>query len=249
VEADGAGRLRLTGRQRLSWLAHLYKAVVRQHHRELIPLLAPHVPVDAVVIDIGAHAGQFSKLFARMAPHGIVYAFEPSAYARSLMRPAVRMNGLANIRLIGAGLSDAEGEMVLRTPVKPSGSLGFGTAHLGGEEEEAAAFVDQRVALTTLDAFTATERLARLDLIKADVEGWEMRVLVGGEHTLRVLRPALFLEVDGDWMVRAGDTPNALFSWLGARGYHGCRAPDLRPAPTFLGPADYLFVGRPGALP
>jgi len=60
--------MRLTPRQRASWLAHLFKAATQRHHTDLRPLFAPHVPEDAVVIDIGAHAGQFSKLFATMAP-------------------------------------------------------------------------------------------------------------------------------------------------------------------------------------
>src|SRR6516225_8418463 len=98
--------MKLTIRQRASWLAHLLKAVTQQHHRELRALFAPFVPPDAVVVDVGAHAGQFSKLFARMAPTGHVYAFEPSAYARSIMAPALALSGLTNATLLPMGLSD-----------------------------------------------------------------------------------------------------------------------------------------------
>ena len=35
------------------------------------------------------------------------------------------------------------------------------------------------VALTTLDAVVAALRLDRLDFIKADIEGWEVRLLHG----------------------------------------------------------------------
>lgn len=66
--------MRLTLRQRASWLARLYKACAQQHHEALRPILAPHVPAVGVVVDIGAHAGQFAKLFARLAPRGRVYA-------------------------------------------------------------------------------------------------------------------------------------------------------------------------------
>jgi len=80
--------MRLIPRQRASWLAHVFKAATQQHHRELRALFAPHIPTDGVIVDVGAHAGQFSKLFAAMAPRGHVFAFEPSAYARSVMEPA-----------------------------------------------------------------------------------------------------------------------------------------------------------------
>jgi len=56
--------MRLTLRQRASWTAHLFKAVTQQHHLDLQGLFKPFVPEDAVVLDVGAHAGQFSKLFA-----------------------------------------------------------------------------------------------------------------------------------------------------------------------------------------
>jgi FkbM family methyltransferase len=233
--------MRLTPRQRASWLAHLFKAATQQHHGELRSLFAPHIPNDAVVIDIGAHAGQFSKLFARMARNGRVYAFEPSAYARSIMAPALRLNRINNVTLTPMGLSDVAGTLTLHTPLKRSGALGFGIAHLGAHETGAAQ-IDQAVALTTLDEFAGAQRLAWLDFIKADIEGWELRALKGGEATLRRFMPALYLEVDAAHLARAGDTPADLFEWLGALGYRGFATPDLEAAPSWSGAGDYLFV-------
>lgn len=238
--------MRLTARQRASWVAHLWKAATQQHHRDLRPLFAPLIPPEAVVIDIGAHAGQFSKLFAALAPRGRVFAFEPSAYARSIMAPALRLNGVRQVELMAAGLSDTPGRLVLRTPLKRSTALGYGTAHLGDQTAAGSASLDQTVALTTLDAFVAERGLTRLDLIKADVEGWELRALKGGEASLRRFSPALYLEVDGACLARAGDTPQALFGWLASLGYAARRAPDLSPAPAWSGAGDYLFT-RPEA--
>jgi FkbM family methyltransferase len=233
--------MRLTLRQRASWLAHLFKAATQQHHRELAPLFAPFIGPQAVVVDVGAHAGQFSKLFARMAPAGRVYAFEPSAYARSVMAPAVRISGLSNITLVPLGLSDRAAEMELVTPIKRRGGLGFGTAHLGGDDEATSSVV-QAVALTTLDAFAAEAALTRLDFIKADVEGWELRALKGGHGCLARFRPALYLEVDAAMLARAGDTPADLFAWLAGLGYRSFKAPSLTPSPDYAGAGDYLFT-------
>lgn len=234
----------LTPRQRASWLAHLFKASTQQHHTDLRPLFAPYVPADAVVIDVGAHAGQFSKLFARMAPVGHVYAFEPSVYARSVLAPALRFNRLVNVTIVPLGLSDAPAEGVLHTPLKRRASLGFGIAHLGEKAADERA-MDQSVRLTTLDAFVETRGLTRIDFIKADIEGWELRALKGAEASLRRFEPALFLEVDAGFLARAGDTPQALFSWLAALGYDGFSIPRLAPAPSFAGTGDYLFLAQP----
>jgi FkbM family methyltransferase len=233
--------MKLTIRQRASWLAHLLKAVTQQHHRELRALFAPFVPPDAVVVDVGAHAGQFSKLFARMAPTGHVYAFEPSAYARSIMMPALKFNLIRNVTLTAAGLSDANGRLALHTPLKRSTALGYGVAHLGAKGGDAST-VEQMVNLTTLDSFSSRAGLVRLDLIKADVEGWELRALKGGRQTLARFRPALYLEVDETLLARAGDSPEQLFDWLGELGYRALSAPDLAPTPRWSGPGDYLFT-------
>ena len=227
-------------RRRASWLAHLAKAVAQQHHRELIPLFAPLVARDAVVLDVGAHAGQFAKLFARMAPEGCVYAFEPSAYARSILGPALRWNGIANVTVVTDGLSDAPGEAVLQTPITRKGQMGYGRAHISAADEPKS--VAQTVRLTTLDAFVADQGLSRLDFIKADVEGWELNVLKGGMQTLARFHPALFLEVSDDWLGRAGAAPNDLWDLLTPLGYGAFKSPGREPAPTYAGPADYLFV-------
>jgi len=233
--------MRLTTRQRASWLAHLFKASTQQHHGVLRGMFAPHVPSDGLILDVGAHAGQFSKLFARMAPAGHVYAFEPSAYARSIMVPALRFNRISNVTLTPVGLSDSVGRLTLHTPLKRSSALGYGVAHLGFDGADGATF-EQTVNLTTLDAFAAQQDFSRLDLIKADIEGWEMRALKGGQHTLTRFRPTLYLEIDGALLARAGDSPEALFDWLRALGYRGFSTPDLTPAPRWAGPGDYLFT-------
>jgi len=229
----------LTPRQRASWCAHLYKAAARRHHRALEPLFARHLPPDGVVLDIGAHAGQFAKLFARLAPQGMVHAFEPSAYARSILVPALRLNRLANVAVHPLALSDAPGALVLHTPLKRSSALGFGLAHLG---EADAPGLDQTVEVTTLDAWAAANPLPRLDLVKIDIEGWEPRALRGGRATLARFTPALYLEVDDGHLARAGETPDGLFAWLAALGYCPFDGRDGAPVAAWRGPGDYLFV-------
>lgn len=195
-----------------------------------------------MVVDVGAHAGQFSKLFARMAPAGHVYAFEPSAYARSVMAPAIAFNGLRNITLIPRGLGEQAATLVLHTPLKRSRSLGFGVAHLG---EEAGPTVDQTIDVTTLDGFARDQALTRLDFLKADIEGWELKALKGGEAALRRFLPTLYLEIDASLLRRAGDTPEALFGWLNALGYRAYTTPALVEVVAYAGAGDYLFTARP----
>ncbi len=211
--------LLLSPRQRLTWLAHFWKAATQQHHKEMRQVFGPILPQDGVVFDVGAHSGQFAKLFAEMVPNGHVHAFEPGSYALSLLRPVLRLNRLANVTVHECGLGDAEQELVLNMPRKRSGSYGFGLSFMGDASGEARALVSETVRVRRIDDIVAELGLKRLDLIKADIEGSEMRMVVGAEATLRRYRPALFLEVSDSTLRRHGDSIAGLTEFLKSLGY------------------------------
>jgi FkbM family methyltransferase len=219
----------LRGRARLTFWAHLFKAITRQHHTELIPILRPVLPRDGIVFDVGAHAGQMAKLFAIMAPEGHVFAFEPGAYALSILRPMVRLKGRGRISIDPIAFGAAPGTLTLSTPIKKSGSLGFGLSHLGQGGEGGNVF-SHDVAVETVDGYVAAKGLKRLDLIKADIEGWEMQLLLGAIETLARLRPVVFLEAVDFYLARAGDSRTALWAFMSERDYRPHRLePGLPP--------------------
>jgi FkbM family methyltransferase len=212
-------RWRMSG----SFLAHLLKASTQQHHRALAPTITRLVPPSGVVFDIGAHAGQYTKLFARAARRGRVYAFEPASYARSILRTVVWLHRLSNVAVLPVALGSESGLATLTIPVKASGSFGFGLSHLGPPSGRWRAVAAETVAVTTLDRAVAELGVDRLDFIKADIEGWELRLLHGAERTLERFRPHLLLELAGPALARAGDRLDEAFAFLTARGYHAFR--------------------------
>lgn len=227
--------------RRADHLAHLLKALTQQAHRDLVPLLRPLVPRDGVVIDIGAHAGQFTKLFAALAPDGQVIAVEPSPYALGILRHVVKWLRLRNVTVIASGLSDRPGTLILTTPSKRSGAVGFGLASFAAPVTVNPARNDP-VPVETLDALVARLGLCRIDFIKCDVEGWEMHVLRGGAAALPRWRPALLLEVVENALARAGDRPEMLWELLAPLGYRARRLDGDRAVAGFIGDGDYLFA-------
>jgi FkbM family methyltransferase len=203
-------RWRLSG----STIAHLFKATTRQHHRPLAATIARLVSPAAVVFDVGAHAGQYTKLFAHAAAKGRVYAVEPGSYARSILRTVVWLHRLGNVAVLPMGLGATPGLATLTMPVKGHGSFGFGLAHLGAPGERWRKVAQELVALTTLDAVVAALGLDRVDFIKADIEGWELRFLHGSMQTLRRFRPCLMLELTAEHLARAGDRLDDAFAFL-----------------------------------
>lgn len=204
----------LDWRGRVRFAAHLFKARFKQHHTELLPILAPLVPAEAVVIDVGGHAGQFAKLFARMAPKGRVYSFEPGSYARAILAPAVAH--IPNIEVVPLGLGATAGQATLSMPIKKTGSYGFGLSHIGAGPGQ---FRSEDVAITTLDGFAAERALTRVDFIKADIEGFELQMLKGATATLARFRPTLLIEATDAHLARPGDSLQTLWDFITQAGY------------------------------
>jgi len=107
------------------------------------------------------------------------------------------------------------------------------------------------VALSTLDTVVAALGLDRVDFMKADIEGWEIRLLHGGADALRRFRPRLLLELTRDHLARAGDRLDDAFAFLEELGYAAFElAPGGELVPvTTRHDGDFWFIPRedPGA--
>lgn len=138
------------------------------------------------IADVGAHVGYFSLIAALAAPKATVHAFEPVDQVHARLSVNVRSNGVQNVRLHQAGVSDEPGWADIS--VRFAGNL----LSTGSTLEGAAADAElKRIRLLTLDDVFAE---TRLDLVKIDVEGHEMSVLKGARQVLKRDRPAVLLE-------------------------------------------------------
>ncbi len=236
--------------QTIRWLAHCYKAVCNRYHTELVPVLAPYLSTDSVIIDIGAHSGQFSKLFSRLVPQGKVYGFEPGAYALSIFRLVVKLRHLRNVQIVPLGLSDAPAEQTLFMPIKRSGAFGFGLSSLMPlPSYDAQHTHKETIRLTTLDEFVKEQNIARVDLIKIDIEGWELPALKGAKQTIDTFHPVVMVEVDAEHQARANATPEDIFALFPPDRYAVLKTDEHQSYRTwqvqgFEGGGDYIFVPK-----
>lgn len=163
-----AGRIYLDVRESPMMLARVLRIYESEKHDLLRRSLRP----GSTFVDAGANKGDFTLLAARMVgATGRVVAFEPEAQNCTWLRRSIELNGYSNIEVIEAALGEREGEAELHV----SETSGW---HTLAEQSDAAT---QTVTVTTLDAVLSG---ARADLIKIDVEGWELQVLQGAERTL-----------------------------------------------------------------
>ncbi len=204
---------------KLTYLAHLFKALTRHHHLEYLPILNECLKSDSIIIDVGAHAGQFTKLFSALVPEGHVYALKPGGYASSILMKVIHLHRLKNVTHINKGLGKQYKKEILNIPVKQSGSLGFGLSHIGNNKQDVRTTISETIEIIMLDTFAENENLEKINFIKADIEGWEMQLLLGAKSIIQKWHPILTLEVNRRFMERAEDTPEQLWKFLSDNGY------------------------------
>ena len=145
-----------------------------------------------LVLDIGAHQGAFSELVLSRWPTAEVYAFEPNPATFEHLRCLARhYPGLVHVPLaLGAEEAD-DVEFHVHSSSASSSLLSVDAAYGRIYPEQAALSGNVRIRVRRLDdwaAENATSVARPIDLVKIDVQGFEDRVLQGGEATLRRTR-------------------------------------------------------------
>ncbi len=91
-------------------------------------------------------------------------------------------------------------------------------------------FPYKKIAIEKLDDFLTGRNIFRADLIKIDVEGFELSVLKGGEDIIRTSKPTLFIELDDDNLRDNNTTASSMIELLISFGYKNIyRASDRSP--------------------
>ncbi len=172
-------RLRGTPAERLS-LGHLDSL-------ELLELLAPEPP--RVIHDIGANVGTWTCLAKSLYPGAAVEAFEPlEAHKGDFVRWTAPWK---DVRLHSVALGPRDGSVTLEMtdfadatsvlPLTDEGRRTFNIAPAGRRE----------VPMATLDGLVASGLVRAPDLLKLDVQGYEIEALRGGDRSLRGARAVI----------------------------------------------------------
>ena len=140
----------------------------------------------AVVLDIGAHIGSHTLVFAKAAgPQGAVLAFEPQRVIFQALCANMALNGLLNAFCYHAAVGESQGSLFV--PILDYHTENnFAGLSLGNYSN------GEKVQLMTIDGLL----LQQCHFIKIDVEGMELNVLKGATGTIKKFKPILYLEND-----------------------------------------------------
>lgn len=215
VRARGDGLLmELDSRSWIDWNL-LFRGDYEPHLSRLWSRLAPE---GGVAIDIGANIGAHTLSMARsVGARGRVLAFEPNPLVRSALIRNLALNDINHVNVYECALGSQPGLLPLRVPKRDSEeSSNMGLASLVAlETPHDLIDVDVRRLDDVLDPLA----LDRVDVIKIDVQGYEMETLRGMGGCLERHRPVVIFEYDAWAWQHANVQPAEAFDLLRAAGY------------------------------
>jgi FkbM family methyltransferase len=156
------------------------------YERHLQRALSTSLDVGGVFFDVGANAGFYTVLAARLVgTSGRVVAFEPLAENLRLLRRHIELNALANVDVLATAITDTSGRARF---VRSTSRF---TSHL----EETGEF---EVPTASLDSLLESGSVPCPSVIKMDIEGGERRALAGARRTLLNGRPIVIVATHGE---------------------------------------------------
>lgn len=147
------------------------KAVMEWFRDSLAPGTVP------VVFDGGANVGSWSlAMLSTLGGKVRLYAFEPSKATFAKYQENVRSDA---VRVQNFGLSDKAETLTLYTD-----EPGSGLASVYPRDAGVSLDLSEEISLRTLDGFCLDEGVERIDFLKLDVEGHELKALQGAQRML-----------------------------------------------------------------
>lgn len=184
-------------------------------NRYFVPIqLFKLIKEDSIVLDVGANIGTVALRASSIATRGSVYAFEPGATNYAALQQNIALNKLTNIVVINKALGAVAGQSRLFTVNR----FNAGMNRILPSDDDFKGF--EVVGVSTLDDEVLHLGLERIDLIKIDVEGYELNVLKGARNVLERFRPMVVVEVIDANLRANGHRAAELIDFLTALGYY-----------------------------
>ena len=136
-------------------------------------------------VDVGAHIGFYSILYSYFFKN--VYAFEPSIFQSQYLKHNQKINKIKNLKIFSLGLGDKN----IKKKLFVMGRSGGNNTFINDNIRNFNPMFSYDVKLNKLDMF----ELENVSLIKIDVEGFELKVILGALSTIKRCKPIIIVEI------------------------------------------------------
>jgi FkbM family methyltransferase len=175
-----------------------------------------------VVFDIGSHIGWYTINFAKKFPSAFVYGFEPVPTTFEFLKKNVKLNHIKNVNVYNYGLSEKNETIPFH--YFPGGSALASPKNLINHKKTELV----QCCLKCLDDEMHSYNIKKLDFMKIDVEGCELKVLKGGIKSIKKFRPIIYIELYDPWCKKFGYAANDAMKLLCELGYKCYSAENAR---------------------
>jgi FkbM family methyltransferase len=139
---------------------------------EELDFLRAHTPVGGIFVDVGANVGTYALALAgHVGANGRVIAIEPHPVTHARLAFNRDASLATQVTLVAAAAGPSDGQLMIETD---GGNLG--ASHIVSGESKGNAI---KVPSWRLQRILEDARVAHVDALKIDVEGYEDRVLTG----------------------------------------------------------------------
>jgi len=130
----------------------------------------------AIIFDVGANIGNYSKEVLSLSSNLSVFAFEPHPLNYKKLLNNINYD---NLHCFNVGVGDSNGEMSLYDYADNDGSSHASLYQEVIEEIHHGKSVEHKVKIIKLSDFVKEHGIDYIDLLKIDTEGNEMQILLG----------------------------------------------------------------------
>ena len=178
--------------------------------KEEFTFLSQAVRTGMTIVEVGANQGIYTLFLSRLAAPAKVFAFEPEPLLYEQLAENVCNNAITNVVCKQLAIANDNNACILRP-----GSLNSGDNRIVADVR--ARSEDILVKATTLDDLFPNERI---DLIKIDIQGFELHALEGAREVLqRTKEIILFLEFWPYGLDQSGSSASRLLAFLAETGF------------------------------
>jgi FkbM family methyltransferase len=188
-----------------------YRRFKLKNDRDEIAALKRMTTAGAHVLDIGANIGFYARLLSEMVgPEGRVVCFEPERTNFGHLRN--NTSGLANVTLFNNAVSDRKGTIrIYRSKLLNVDHRTYPVGNYDSVED---------VGSVSIDGLMADGTIPRVDVIKIDIQGYELIAFNGMIELLRSNnKPGIIAECWPHGLKRSGQSAVALFDFFDRLGF------------------------------
>ena len=144
-----------------------------------------NVSDSPILFDVGANVGKYTLMLANIFPNASIHSFEPGHATYLTLKSnvdAAPATGGGTVTLNNFGLSNTAGEMELFYDAEKSGLASLYQRQLDYFGIDFSK--KETVRLSTIDDYCKENDIEKIDLLKLDVEGHELKILQGAHEML-----------------------------------------------------------------